>query len=376
MASERIRVGILGASPERGWAVTAHVPALRALPQYEITAVGTSRAESAREAARRFGAAYAFTDPRRLAEHPEVDVVAITVKVPAHAELVQAALAAGKHVYCEWPLARTTEEAESLVASARAAGVRHTIGLQARHAPAIGHARELIADGYVGRVTSATVHAARGKGAGGVMPAWAAYTVDQANGAGLLEVVGGHTLDVLEHLLGDIADLSATLSLQRPSYSIAETGETVEATSPDHLLLNATLADGSVASVHLHDAKMGETRTRLEIAGSEGDLAIVCTGVRHPQAAQIQIGELRLRGTREPGGSWQDLPVPDRHWKVPRDVPPIGVLNVAQVYAQFADDLRTGAHGTADFETGLRLHRLLDTIRLSARTGTRRSVLG
>jgi predicted dehydrogenase len=64
-----------------------------------------------------------------------VDVVVITVKVPAHAQLVQAALAAGKHVYCEWPLARTTEEAESLVALARAAGVRHTIGLQARHAP-------------------------------------------------------------------------------------------------------------------------------------------------------------------------------------------------------------------------------------------------
>jgi predicted dehydrogenase len=50
-------------------------------------------------------------------------------------------------------------------------------------------------------------------------------------------------------------------------------------------------------------------------------------------------------------------------------------LNVAQVYAQFADDLRTGAHGPADFEAGLRLHRLLDTIRLSAQTGTRQPVL-
>src|SRR4051812_27273034 len=134
---DRIRVGIIGASPERGWAAAAHVPALRALPQYELTAVGTSRPESAREAARAFGAAHAFTDARRLAEHPEVDLVVVTVKVRAHAELVGAALAAGKHVYCEWPLGLTTAEAEHLAASARTAGVHDAIGLQARYAPAI-----------------------------------------------------------------------------------------------------------------------------------------------------------------------------------------------------------------------------------------------
>src|SRR6266851_2685269 len=74
--------------------------------------------ETAREAASKFGAAHAFTDARRLAEHPDVDLVVITVKVPFHLELAQAALAAGKHVYCEWPLARSTAEAQMLAASA------------------------------------------------------------------------------------------------------------------------------------------------------------------------------------------------------------------------------------------------------------------
>ncbi|MFF4414554.1 Gfo/Idh/MocA family oxidoreductase [Streptosporangium sp. NPDC001559] len=74
---------------------------------------------------------------RHLAEHPEVDLVVITVRVPAHAELVEAALAAGKHVYCEWPLARTTDEADTLTKSAHSTGVHHAVGLQARCAPAI-----------------------------------------------------------------------------------------------------------------------------------------------------------------------------------------------------------------------------------------------
>src|SRR3569833_2340884 len=356
MASDRIRVGIIGASPERGWAVRAHIPALQALPDYQITAVGTSREESAREAARLFGAVHAFIDPRRLAEHPEVDLVAITVKVPAHAGLIQAALDAGKHVYCEWPLALTTDEAETLVKAADTAGVHHTVGLQARYSPAIGHARELIAGGYVGRVTSATVYAARGKGSGAQVPAWLAYT-----------------LDTLEYLLGDITELSAELSIQRPRYTVEETHEDIESTSPDQLLLNGTLTGGAVVSAHIHNAKVTDGRTRIEIAGTEGDLAIV-SGTLGPGG--VQMSGLRLLGSRSPGGSWQALYIPDRNQWVPDAARNAEVLNVAQLYSRLADDIRTGAHTTPDFETGLHIHRLLDTVRRSAETGNRHTLTG
>ncbi|MFC4135863.1 Gfo/Idh/MocA family protein [Hamadaea flava] len=365
-------MGIIGANPDRGWAMSAHIPALQALPQYDITAVATSRAESAQRAAARFAVPHAFTDARQLAEHPDVDLVVVTVKVPAHAELVDAALDAGKHVYCEWPLALTAEEAEILTTSARQAGVHHVVGLQARYSPAISYARTLLADGFVGRVTSANLYAARGKGATEEMPGWAAYTLDQANAAGVLEVVGGHTLDVLEHLLGGITDLSAALSVQRPRYTIAETGATVEVTSPDQVLLHATLATGAVASAHLHDAKVGDNRTRLEIAGTRGDLAIVVAG--GPQAAQIQVGEVKLYGIQEPGGAWRELSIPDSYVNVPRTVPALAVRNVAQLYTQLARDIRSGTSEAPDFVAGLRLHRLLDTIRRSAETGTRQPV--
>lgn len=372
MEPKKIRVGVIGASPDRGWAARAHVPALMSLPGYRITAVCTSRPESARAAAREFGAPHAFTDARRLAEHPEVDLVVITVRVPLHAELVEAALAAGKHVYCEWPLARTSEEAGALVTSARRAGVHHVIGLQARYAPAIAYARELIAAGHVGRVTSATVYAARGKGVGERIPAWAAYTLDRDNGAGTLEVAGGHTLDALQYMLGGISDLSATLSVQRPTYTIAETGDTAEATSPDHLLLAATFTSGALVSAHIHDAKVTDARTRLEISGTDGDLALVSTGPGGP--AGIQIGELRLLGTGVSGGTYQELPIPSRYDRTSGIAPAGEGFNVAQMYARLALDLSTGSRSVPDFETGLRLHHLLDTINLSADTGTRQSL--
>ncbi|GLW05917.1 oxidoreductase [Microtetraspora sp. NBRC 13810] len=365
-----IRVGVIGASPDRGWAARAHVPALRALPGYALTAVATSRAESAREAARRFGAAHAFTDPRRLAEHPDVDLVAITVKVPAHAELVRAALEAGKHVYCEWPLARTTEEARALADLAGQAGVRHVVGLQARHAPAVGYARELLAAGRIGRVTSATVYATRSKGAGTTIPAWAAYTLDRANGAGLLEVAGGHTLDAVEHLLGEITTLSAALSVQRPGYTVEETGEAVEVTGPDHLQLHGALTGGAALSAHIHDAKVTDARTRIEIAGTEGDLAIVSGALG---AGGVQMSELRVLGSRG-DGSWEELPVPVRHRRLAEVVQDVQALNVARLYAGLADDLRTGARTTADFGAALHVHRLLDAVRRSAATGTRQTL--
>src|ERR1700693_5507268 len=120
----RIRVGIIGANPDRGWAAQAHIPALRSLSDdFEITALSTSRRESAAAARKLFGVPAAFDNHQELVNSPTVDVVAVTVKVPYHLELATAALEAGKAVYCEWPLGNGLEEAETLAALAQEEGV-------------------------------------------------------------------------------------------------------------------------------------------------------------------------------------------------------------------------------------------------------------
>src|SRR2546430_4880998 len=90
---KRIQVGIIGANPDRGWAAQAHIPALRSLADdFEITALSTSRRESADAASQRFGVPVAFDNHQDLVDSPAVDVVAVTVKVPHHVELATAAL--------------------------------------------------------------------------------------------------------------------------------------------------------------------------------------------------------------------------------------------------------------------------------------------
>src|SRR3989440_7215230 len=118
----RLGVGIIGVSPVRGWAATAHIPALRALPNYEIRALSAHSPQSARAAGELFGVSAVFSDHEQMFTQPDIDVVAVTVKVPHHRQLVSAALAAGKAVYCEWPLGRDLDDAREMAALAAGQG--------------------------------------------------------------------------------------------------------------------------------------------------------------------------------------------------------------------------------------------------------------
>src|SRR6476620_12165951 len=97
-------VGIVGANNKAGWAKMSHVPAIKSLPGLKLAAVATRREQSAREAAKTFGAHRWFSDPFAMIRDELVDIITITVNVPAHRELVLAALAAGKAVNSEAPL--------------------------------------------------------------------------------------------------------------------------------------------------------------------------------------------------------------------------------------------------------------------------------
>src|SRR6266536_2339713 len=157
MPESTLGVGIIGVSPVRGWAATAHIPALRALPNYQLRALSAHSAESARAAGEAFGVGAVFADHQQLVTRPGIDVVAVTVKVPHHRALVCAALVAGKAAYCEWPLGRDLDDARAMAALAAEQGVGTVVGLQARQAPAIEFVQELLGEGYVGEVLSTTM---------------------------------------------------------------------------------------------------------------------------------------------------------------------------------------------------------------------------
>src|SRR5256886_84035 len=205
MSESTLGSWIIGVSPDRGWAATAHIPALRALPNYEIRALSTHNADSARTLGEAFGVSAVFSDHEQMVTQPDIDVVAVTVKAPRHRELVEAALAAGKAVHCEWPLGRDLDDARAMAALAAEQGVRTVVGLQGRQAPAIGFIQELLSDGYVGEVLSTTMVGLSVPGGSVVQPN--AYMLDRANGANALTIAVGHSLEALNYVMGELTDM-------------------------------------------------------------------------------------------------------------------------------------------------------------------------
>src|SRR5467141_1994038 len=251
MPESTLGVGIIGVSPVRGWAATAHIPALRALPNYEIRALSAHSVESARAIGLVFGVSAVFSDHEQLVMQPDIDVVAVTVKAPRHRELVSAALAAGKAVYCEWPLGRDLDDARAMAALAAQQRMRTVVGLQARQAPAVEFVRELLRDGYVGEVLSTTMIGLSVPGDVVVQPN--VYMLDGNNGANLLTVAFGHSLDTLNHVLGEFADLSAVSAIRRPLITAEQTRERIVKTAPDQIAVIGTLTSGATASIHVRE---------------------------------------------------------------------------------------------------------------------------
>src|SRR5438309_561750 len=134
-------------------------------------------------------------------------------------------------------------------------GVRTVVGLQARQAPAIAFVQQLLRDGYVGKVLSTTMVGLSIPGDVVVQPN--AYMLDKANGANLLTIPVGHSLDILNYVLGEFAELSAVSDVRRPLITIQETGERIVKTAADQVAVIGTLRSGATASVHVREAVAG-----------------------------------------------------------------------------------------------------------------------
>jgi predicted dehydrogenase len=124
-----LRVGVIGANPNHSWAKDSHIPALRTLSNVQLSAVATTNRASADAAALAFGVPAAYDGPLSLIATSDVDIVSVCATVLYHRELVLAALAAEKHVYCEWPLGRNHAEATEMATAARARGVHVATGV-------------------------------------------------------------------------------------------------------------------------------------------------------------------------------------------------------------------------------------------------------
>ena len=358
MRADPVRLGIIGANPERGWASMTHLPAAAAVAEIDLVAVATTRQESAEAARDRYGAAHAFADGRALIAHPDVEAVTVAVKVPDHFELVRAALEAGKHVYCEWPLGADTDEASQLAELAARRGLHTIVGLQTGRSAAVGRVRELIGSGAIGRLLSATISDKSAYG-GEQIRAEQVWSADPANGLSIFTITVGHGLEILNRVAGPFRELSATLATRYPHATVIETGELIPVGVPDQVAIAGVLADDSVVTTHFRAGVPYDNGFRLDLHGTLGSLHFASTPSLYHAVPTVE------HTNRD--GERSAVEVPAGHPGV-ADGP---VAFVAQLYQDLATAIRTGETVGPDFAYAVSRHRLLDSIRTASEDGRR-----
>ncbi|KAA1009658.1 Gfo/Idh/MocA family oxidoreductase [Paraburkholderia panacisoli] len=359
--SGKIRVGVVGLG---NWSEYGHLPSLKLLPEYELTAVYSRSPEKAAALVARHGFKYAAASLQELVSHPDVDLVLVLTPAFRHEEGIRAAIEAGKDVYCEWPLTPTTELSNELLALAGKAGVRTIVGLQRRLNPGYRYVRDLLEQGEIGEVRSVRLHVSveyfqRER------PASLYFTIPEKNFSSLLSIYGGHFLDALfTTMVGYPQSLSALTVNQFKEVTLVETGETFPHVSADQVVLAGTFANGAVLTVHIEAGKRNNFGMQLDVTGSKGDLKIWNTTSFGDAFNRIEIA----RGDRQP---LTGLTIPAEYEWLPPSELGASVLELANLYAAHARDVKTGSTLAPTFADAIRMHELIDQIAESNRTGQR-----
>jgi predicted dehydrogenase len=357
-----IRVGLVGFG---NWALHGHVRVLGLLPGYELSAIYSQRASAAAEGAKEYGFRHVVDSLDALVNHPEVDLVVVLTTAPQHEEAVRAAIAAGKDVYCEWPLTINAHLARELAAAADAKSVRHMVGLQRRTAPHNRYLRDLISQGFVGKLRSVRMHvsmnyfqAIRSKAL--------RWTVPPENFSSVIAIYAGHFVDMLLSAVGWPHEVSALLVNQFPNVTIRDTGEVIPTTTPDQLVLTGRLADGAVLTVHIEGGKRNGSGVQIDITGDEGDIRITNA------SAFGGVGDnYQMTGAHGDNLPMASLPVPGHYDTLPSSDLPSAVLELAHLYAAFAQDVAHGTHTAPTFADAVRMHDLIEAAERSSVYGAR-----
>lgn len=307
-------------------------------------------------AAERYGWAESATDWQSVVDRDDIDVVDICTPGHLHADIALAALRAGKHVLVEKPLANTVIESEAMVAAAAASSGRSMIGFNYRRVPALALARQVIAEGRIGRVRHVRAAYLQDWLVDETAPMTWRLRREQA-GSGVLGDLGSHVVDQLHHLLGEPV-VSARGHLR--TFVESRPGETgpERVTVDDAAWATLETASGVVASVEV--SRMATSRKNglcLEVFGSDGSLSFDLE----------RLNELGLdeggHGVRRVLVTETDHPYLDAWW------PPGHVLGWDHTFTSQAADLLTaiarGVDPTPSFADGLAVQRVLAAIERS-----------
>lgn len=360
METRRIKVGVVGAGVRGRWGGRVHLPVFQGLPETEVVALCTSRQETADEAAAKFEVHRTFTDYRELVQMDGIDLVSISVQGRLHHPIALAAFNAGKHVFCEWPLAANATQAEEMYSLAQEKKLHHCLGLQVRCSPEVMHLRRLIDSGYIGKPLTFNTHYLWSDSLQD-RTADMRYLLESEGGGSDLLIAAGHNIDLLQEVMGDIGAICGKTDTLVTRQVFTDTKEDVDVTSIDNVALVAEMKNGAMGVIQTSRTVHPAEAWRLVISGTEGKLVA-------SSPVMPQLHSIKILGSRA-GAPLEELrPTSDLVWvdEFPRNDEP---FNTAQLVRRFVQAMGKGEDITPNFGDGARLHLVLEAIRTSRARG-------
>jgi predicted dehydrogenase len=190
-----------------------HMPSLSKLEDVELAAFCDRIEDRAVDSAREFGAkgAKVYTDYKGLLKDKSIDIVHVCTPNESHAEITVAALKAGKHVYCEKPMAKTSAEGVKMLEAAKRTGKKLSVGYQYRYKPDCQLLNKMCRRGDLGEIYFAKAHALRRR----AVPTWGVFLNEKAQGGGALIDIGTHALDITLWMMNNYKPKSVTGSIYK-----------------------------------------------------------------------------------------------------------------------------------------------------------------
>jgi len=357
-----LRVGIISAA----WGAKAHLPAWRSLDGVEVTAICTSRPETAAKAAEDFQVARAFHDFRAMAADPEIDIVDCGTRPPLRYAMVMAALGAGKHVYNGIPFAKDLTDARAMTEAWRSAGTVAVVDAFMQAVPAMVQMKAMIEAGWLGEVFGADVafEVPLFSAAQTNVPGYV-WFADPANGASAGRNLGSHMLHLLVHFFGPVAAVAADQSLALKAWPLE--GETIRPEVPDRASMLLRHASGLPTRLEANWCKIGGDGFRFSVWGSKGRLE-----ARAPVFPMAH--DTRLFGTQDAAlgsATMEVIPIEREYLVVPgcravADRPETGLLALASIFAKMRDAIGGGGAAAPDFAQAFHVQEVVEAAVLAS----------
>jgi len=332
----------------------------------KITHVVSGSEASAKKGASILGAAKASTDYREVTENPEIDIVDICSPNACHKEQLLSAIRHGKHIYCEKPLVSNAAEADEIEEALNGYGGISQMALHSRFWPAVMRAKQLVDGGFLGELLEFRAQYLHSGSADPSAPL--KWKLSKAAGGGVISDLGPHVLDLACHLAGEPASLCAETSIaykRRPDP--ANPGGSLEVDAEDCVMALLRTAGGAIGTIEASKIATGsEDELRIELHGSKGGIRFNsmkphCLEAYHAEAPDKPYGGLR-GWTRIDSGQRYPAPAcfPGPKFSIGWLRAHLGCLH------NFLDAVAAGRQASPSIAHGLKLQRLLETLRASA----------